>query len=175
MEPIDTHCYFVVFCGAPLRTTESPPRRSIVIFLLLTMAPSHQRVFAHSAMMPASASRPSVSADAQGRQAAVALRRALAGSAVCCGSSVPSPACGGGTGRGHTDSVWKITPSRPHPNPPPQAGEGAHRVRGTAMNGKLIDAHCYFIAICGAPLRTTGWISLCSPQVLQDRGRSLHC
>ena len=117
----------------------------------------------------------SPAAAAQVRQAAVALRRAIAGSAVCCGSSIPSPACGGGTGRGHTDSVWKITPSRPHPNPPPQAGEGAHRVRGTAMNGKLIDAHCYFVAICGAPLRTTGWISLCSPQVLQDRGRSLHC
>ena len=62
------------------------------------------------------------------------------------GRSAPSPACGGGVGRGHartvpTQSVFTahrtcrdqdypgIRHSNPHPNPPPQAGEGAHRPR----------------------------------------------
>src|SRR6266851_6728773 len=44
--------------------------------------------------------------------------------------STPSPACGGGLGRG-----WHARMSLaacPHPSPPPQAGEGTHRVRGGA-------------------------------------------
>src|SRR5213593_2397157 len=40
---------------------------------------------------------------------------------------VPSPACGGGTGRGH---IRRFVPPHPLPNPPPQAGEGVDRVRG---------------------------------------------
>src|SRR5262245_5170689 len=41
--------------------------------------------------------------------------------------SDPSPACGGGTGRGHATTFVQ---AHPLPNPPPQAGEGAHRVFG---------------------------------------------
>ena len=40
---------------------------------------------------------------------------------------VPSPACGGGLGRGHERRFGPICPL---PNPPPQAGEGAHRASG---------------------------------------------
>src|SRR5882672_5058034 len=42
--------------------------------------------------------------------------------------NVPSPACGGGTGRGHTRANLRKIPL---PTPPPQAGEGAGRVRLT--------------------------------------------
>src|SRR5712691_991143 len=55
--------------------------------------------------------------------------------------STPSPACGGGLGRG-----WHIHTSLaacPHPSPPPQAGEGTHRVRGGAdrVRGSDIAQH----------------------------------
>ena len=38
-------------------------------------------------------------------------------------SPFPSPACGGGTGRGH---ATRLVHAHPLPNPPPQAGEGAY-------------------------------------------------
>jgi tRNA pseudouridine32 synthase/23S rRNA pseudouridine746 synthase len=45
-------------------------------------------------------------------------------------SGVPSPACGGGTGRGNdTDAEFS-----PLPNPPPQAGEGAGPSNGRTTN-----------------------------------------
>src|SRR5262249_58429644 len=43
------------------------------------------------------------------------------------GSAIPAPACGGGTGRGHAS---RLARAFPHPNPPPQVGEGVHRVFG---------------------------------------------
>src|SRR5882672_10570110 len=46
--------------------------------------------------------------------------------APCSRHSVPSPACGGETGRGHAS---RLAQAHPLPDPPPQAGEGAHRVR----------------------------------------------
>jgi protein ImuB len=46
-------------------------------------------------------------------------------------SSVPSPACGGGTGRGHPTA--SAEDSCPLPTPLPQAGEGARRVRGAVV------------------------------------------
>ena len=45
--------------------------------------------------------------------------------------SVPSPACGGGTGRGHVKTALrsqagpKILHACPHPNPPPASGGGS--------------------------------------------------
>src|SRR5712692_11034176 len=52
---------------------------------------------------------------------------------------VPSLACGGGTGRGHAlktlasgGDAKSIRGRFPLPTPPPQAGEGAHLVRGVA-------------------------------------------
>src|SRR5712691_8516722 len=39
--------------------------------------------------------------------------------------SAPSPACGGGVGWGKARSNLRVCP---HPNPPPLAGEGTHRV-----------------------------------------------
>src|SRR5262249_58865781 len=51
------------------------------------------------------------------------------------GPSSPPPAGGGGTGGGH---ALRIVQSFPLPNPPPPAGEGAHRVRGTVIRFQVV-------------------------------------
>src|SRR5262249_11819590 len=45
-----------------------------------------------------------------------------------CGSCVPSPACGGGTGRGHTT---RFVLAAPPPTPPPKPGGGRTANAGT--------------------------------------------
>src|SRR5262249_56378251 len=48
------------------------------------------------------------------------------------------PTSAGGTGRGYTS---RLAPAFPHPNPPPLAGEGVHRVFGTrAIEGRMFQA-----------------------------------
>ncbi|SPD64510.1 protein of unknown function [Cupriavidus taiwanensis] len=51
---------------------------------------------------------------------------------------LPSPACGRGAGgegrRWHTAGLYFVVPSGPHPNPLPQAGEGAP-MRCDSMRG----------------------------------------
>jgi hypothetical protein len=58
------------------------------------------------------------------------------GSRMRTGSIAPSPACGGGSERGLSESASRSarpeSAAFPLPNPPPQAGEGARRGGGIA-------------------------------------------
>ncbi len=62
--------------------------------------------------------------------------------------SVPSPACGGGSGWGHTP---RLVPGCPLPTPPPQAGEGGHRASGEAIasrqGDRLATPHLTWLAL----------------------------
>src|SRR5262245_29326818 len=61
--------------------------------------------------------------------------------------SAPSPACGRGVGRGQAS---RFVQGHPLPNPPPQAGEGTHRIR-RASNAQRLRA----VALIMLTLATT--------------------